>query len=327
MRNGKTLLRLVSVMVVIAMLCMASVFVFGSTQVEAAPALEDTDSGAPSAIVMFPVSEKPNPTGAGLKPVVFNHLIHESKIDDCEVCHHTGDMVTCSSCHTVEGSEDGNYVTLERAMHATEIAKRETGTPSSCISCHNTNLKRLECAGCHSIIMPTAEPAYSNCAPCHSVNVTKEQMISGSAGTLSVEENEELAAQAVYEKSTTYLISSRAIPDSVIIDSIADEYEPTVFTHGTHVDYLMQSIKDDKLAAAFHNDPAILCAACHHNSPFSATPPKCSSCHAAAIDPAVPERPALKAAYHLQCMGCHTAMNLDSPKNTSCNTCHKERAK
>lgn len=275
---------------------------------------------------MFPVSDKPNPTGAGMKPVVFNHLIHEKKIDDCESCHHTGDMVTCGSCHTLEGSEAGNYVTLERAMHAPEIAKRETNTPSSCISCHNVNLQRRECAGCHSIISPATSPIYTNCAPCHSVNVTKGQMTLGSEGKLSAEENEQIAAMAISEQKTASLIQPKDIPNRIVIDSIAKEYEPAVFTHGRHVDSLMERMTEDKLAAAFHNDPAILCAACHHNSPLSATPPKCASCHSVDIDPAVPERPALKAAYHLQCMGCHTAMDVARPKNTSCNTCHKARA-
>ena len=69
-----------------------------------------------------------------------------------------------------------------------------------------------------------------------------------------------------------------------------------------------------------------LCSACHHNSPLSATPPKCSSCHTTSIDPKYPDRPRLKAAYHLQCMGCHKAMKVGRPKNTDCTTCHKQRA-
>lgn len=88
----------------------------------------------------------------------------------------------------------------------------------------------------------------------------------------------------------------------------------------------MERIKDDKLAQAFHTKPETLCAACHHNSPLSATPPKCGSCHTTNIDPKNPTRPTLKAAYHLQCMGCHKAMKVGRPKNTDCTTCHKQRA-
>ena len=88
---------------------------------------------------------------------------------------------------------------------------------------------------------------------------------------------------------------------------------------------LMRRIQDDKLAAAFHKDPASLCTACHHNSPPSATPPSCASCHAARIDPADPGTPSLKAAYHLQCMGCHDGMKVARPLKTSCASCHKPR--
>jgi hypothetical protein len=39
-----------------------------------------------------------------------------------------------------------------------------------------------------------------------------------------------------------------------------------------------------------------------------------------------PERPQLKAAYHLQCMGCHKGMDVKRPVNTSCASCHKAKA-
>ena len=91
---------------------------------------------------MFPVSEKPNPKGSAMKPVVFNHLIHEKKVENCETCHHTGDPVACTTCHTVEGKAEGNFITLDRAMHATNIAKRAKGnTPVSCVSCHEQQTK------------------------------------------------------------------------------------------------------------------------------------------------------------------------------------------
>ena len=49
----------------------------------------------------------------------------------------------------------------------------------------------------------------------------------------------------------------------------------------------------------------------------------CGSCHQTTIDPNKTDRPALKAAYHLQCMGCHTGMNVARPENTDCTGCHK----
>ena len=74
MRNGTSLLLLAA----IALAGAACLTALGGTATAAA--LEPTDSGAPSAIVMFPVSAKPNPKGAAMKPAVFNHLIHEKKI-------------------------------------------------------------------------------------------------------------------------------------------------------------------------------------------------------------------------------------------------------
>lgn len=327
MRNGKTLLRWMEVMVVLAVVSMGCTILLSGEPAQAASALEATESGAPSAMVIFPVSDKANPKGMGMRPVVFNHLNHEKKITECETCHHTGDTVSCTSCHTVEGKKEGNFVTLDQAMHTPTVAKRSTGkTPVSCVSCHNDNLKRRECAGCHSIVIPTKNDA--NCATCHNVtgSMTPEQMVKGSEGKLSAEENEALATETVLAQKPAVAISPKSIPQRVTIDAIADEYAPAVFTHGRHVESLMKRMGNDKLASAFHNNPATLCAACHHNSPLSATPPKCSSCHTVTIDPATPERPALKAAYHLQCMSCHNAMKVTRPQNTSCTTCHKERA-
>ncbi len=331
MRNGKTLLRCMRIMVVLAMattglLCMV---IFA----HAVPELEPTDSGAPSAMVMFPVTEKPNPSGAGMRPVVFNHFLHEQQIPDCESCHHTGDTITCSSCHTVEGKADGNFITLDRAMHAENITKRAEGTttPNSCVSCHVENLKQRECAGCHSII-PNPPRTEQYCASCHDVsyNMTAEQFAQGIKGELDPAENEALAAETVWYRKSKIAgskpIPASEIPNKVKIDGLSDEYEANIFNHRRHYTSLLKRIGDNKLAAAFHTDPTTLCAACHHESPPSKTPPKCVNCHSPTIDKENPGRPALKAAYHLQCMGCHDGMQVARPLNTSCTTCHKERA-
>ena len=322
MRNGTTLL-LLAAMALAGAACLTS---WGAGSASAA-SLEHTDSGAPSAMVIFPVGEKPNPKGAAMKPVVFNHLVHEKKVENCESCHHTGDTVACTTCHTVEGKAEGNFITLERAMHAPKIAKRAKGnTPQSCVSCHEQQLKRRECAGCHVLVKPVRNDAW--CAVCHTVapSMTKEQMQQGIAGDLPAEQNEELAAETVLSRKPVPYLSPMMAPYKVVIDALAKKYEPSVFTHRRHVNSLMERIKDDKLAQAFHTKPETLCSACHHNSPLSATPPKCSSCHTTSIDPKNPDRPRLKAAYHLQCMGCHKAMKVGRPKNTDCTTCHKQRA-
>ncbi len=293
----------------------------------AAPELEATESGAPSAIVMFPVTEKPSPYAAGMRPVVFNHLVHEKVIENCETCHHTGDMQTCSSCHSVEGKEEGKFITLERAMHAENIEKRsgDAVTPVSCVSCHTQALTRRECAGCHSIVK---EPRSENyCASCHDVTpqMTKEHFMLGVKGELDSEENLALATQTVHERKLKVeeKLNVHSIPTHVKIDGISEEFEGNNFSHKRHYTSLIKRMGESKLAAVFHSgNEYALCATCHHNSPPSATPPKCITCHSPNIDPKNPGRPALKAAYHLQCMTCHDYMQVSRPQNTSCGTCH-----
>ena len=110
MRNGKTLLRWMVAMVVVAVACTGLVLtshVANATE----PALEPTESGAPSAMVLFPVTEKPNPAKAAMRPVVFNHLVHEKKVTDCESCHHTGEPVACSTCHNVSATMTDEQMT------------------------------------------------------------------------------------------------------------------------------------------------------------------------------------------------------------------------
>ncbi len=328
MRNGKSLLLRIRTWVVLAMVVPSLLCV--AFMAHAAPELEPTDSGAPSAMVMFPISDKPSPFGAGMRPVVFNHYVHENAIDDCESCHHTGDTVTCSSCHTVEGTEDGNFITLERAMHATDIKDRgaDATTPASCVSCHTQQLlERRECAGCHTIHI-NAPHAETYCASCHDVtpNMTQEQFKQGVRGELSADENLALATETVYlrEKNQKMSISEHEIPQKVYINGLSNKYKGNVFNHKRHYSSLVKRVAEDKLAAAFHKDPLSMCAACHHQSPLSVTPPKCVTCHTPKMDlNSSAERPALQAAYHLQCMACHDAMQVARPLNTSCTSCHK----
>lgn len=330
MRNGKSLLRWMGVTAATVVVGWGCVLASSAANpAGAAPTLEATDSGAPSAIVIFPVTDKPASAGQGMRPAVFNHLVHEKKVTECETCHHTGDLISCTSCHTVEGKKEGGFITLERAMHAPKVDARADGkTPVSCVSCHNRNLKRPECAGCHTLI-PNPPKSAAYCAVCHDgpKSMTAEQLAKGRAGELPSDENLDLAAETVSARKAAAPIPVKDIPYTVVIGDIANEYEPSRFTHARHVGSLLKRIDGDKLAAAFHTDPASVCGACHHRTPPSATPPKCGSCHAREVDKSNPGRPVLKAAYHLQCMGCHKAMNVSRPQNTSCAVCHKERAK
>lgn len=297
----------------------------------AAAGLEPTDSGAPSAIVIFPVGEKPNPNIAAMPPVAFNHVVHEKWMAktgrDCMVCHHTGDPVACTNCHTVEGSAKGNFVNLERAMHATEIAPRPEHTPASCVSCHIHQTTQRECAGCHGQLVRNARKKDSWCNVCHTIapSMTPEMMAQGVAGKLSESKNEKVAEETALARKPVQYWSDQLAPSKVKIDALARNYGPCVFNHRHHALSMRSRIDANALASAFHTSPGTICATCHHNSPPSATPPKCSSCHGQSIDWIQPARPKLMAAYHLQCMSCHKDMKVARPRNTDCATCHKPR--
>ncbi len=318
MRNGKALLS--KMMKTVA--CTICLFVW-CTGPAGAEGLEETDSGAPSASVMFPVTGSTTAVAGSMQPVVFNHLIHERAVTDCETCHHTGDPQSCSDCHTLTGSPDGGNITLEQAMHARKIAPRKNGvTPKSCVSCHEEVIaSRNDCMGCHSVVTPAYDGNW--CNVCHNAQVTPEQLARGTAGAMTAEENLEIATKEVLTRKEPTQVPTSFAPTKVKIGVIADEYESVLFNHRGHVASVVNRIKDDQLAKAFHYQKEIICSTCHHRSPLSMTPPKCSSCHQAKIDPENPGRPNLKAAYHLQCMGCHTGMNVARPVSTDCTSCHK----
>ena len=275
--------------------------------------------GQPESTIMFPVSQKTATPNAAMKPVVFDHKIHESKIAGCRTCHHVR-IGTCTTCHTAEGSEAGYNVNLERAMHREDSAR-------SCVGCHNQQLKKPECAGCHGFIQPVRGQAF--CATCHTdvPGLNDKNFAQGIAGKLAAAEKRELAASTI--KAKEYAVPDlEKMPDVVNIDSLKDQYGPTEFNHKAHLEaYLAGQIEDNKLASAFHTSPATLCVGCHHNSPPSLTPPKCASCHGKTIDAKFPNRPTLKAAYHLQCMGCHERMKVEPVAKTDCTGCHAQPEK
>lgn len=323
MRNRTKLLLLLA----IALAGAACLLFRGPEGTMAAKAPELTDSGALPAQVLFPVSAKPNPGAVGMKPVVFNHKIHETKVQECESCHHTGDPVPCATCHTVEGSALGNFITLDRAMHANDIKQRKNKrTPESCVSCHEKlYTQRKECAGCHAIVQPTHNEKW--CAVCHVdvPNLTKDQFAKGVAGKLDPEENMQLALNTIKARKPVKYTDPTKMNYRVKIDTLVNKYEPNYFNHARHIVSVERKIKDNTLAQAFHSTPEILCQTCHHHSPSTTTPSKCVSCHNPRIDKEHPGRPTLMAAYHLQCMGCHDGMQVKRPRKNDCTGCHKLR--
>lgn len=124
-------------------------------------------------------------------------------------------------------------------------------------------------------------------------------------------------------------------PDSVVLDSLAELYEPVQFNHLMHVD-----LAEGK------------CAKCHHHT--TGAPPvesRCLECHKGGVDGGVYacrdchplkrfeadylaaldqdrqrhhlDKPGLKGALHRNCLGCH----LENGGPAGCQDCHARNAK
>jgi hypothetical protein len=296
------------------------------------------------AMVRPTVAEKPvmgadgKPIKAyGMPPVPFDHKYHEAKSETCVSCHHAALTSCAEKCHTVAGAKDGGFVTLETAMHKADAGQ-------SCAGCHAVNQKRPECAGCHDSTKKGASDV-SACASCHakpgdSLEKVEADLMAKPAGPDTAAIEAGLAEKLLAGKrGATATFALDDIPETVTIGSLSKDYDPSVLPHRKIVLSMVAGMKDSKLAGAFHESDAAVCQGCHHNSPASKTPPRCGNCHPAVESMTASPRPALKAAYHTQCMGCHTAMGIDGkvvdkavgakpvPKATDCAGCHAEKKK
>ena len=245
---------------------------------------------------------------AEMNPVPFNHSAHEGYKDTCLVCHHE-DLNSCNSCHSLAGSKEGGDIKLEKAMH-------QLGNEQSCLGCHEIEQRQKECSGCHASMEKGLQKETDSCLKCHT------EALSGSHGD---SQRPELIAGKLLDsrKAVTDTYKDADIPEKVIIEVLAHEYGSVELPHRKIVQTLVENIQDSKLAGYFHRDQATICQGCHHNSPISKTPPRCVSCHGKPFDEKNPFSPGLKAAYHLQCMGCHDEMGIEQPKSTECTSCHE----
>ena len=274
--------------------------------------------GQPDATMLLPMPA--NIKAADMKgimaPVPFDHKVHEAALDSCRICHHEGRIAACSSCHSLEGGEKGNFVNLAEAMHKADAER-------SCVGCHTVQTQKAECAGCHNP-MPKAQSQQS-CASCHIVPVgaTETQATDGSLLKMDKELLDRMAATTIRERNKNKaVINMQDVPEKVTIGVIANEYKAVELPHRKIVESLDKGMFENKLAQSFHKDVTTMCQGCHHNSPASLTPPKCASCHAAGDMPGPDGRPPLKVAYHNQCMSCHSVMKIEKPANTDCAGCH-----
>lgn len=131
----------------------------------------------------------------------------------------------------------------------------------------------LDCGQCHECAHPTKdEPCMAPC-PRHANNFHSDQ-------------------------------KSIDSPDVLVIDQLAEHYEPVVFAHGLH---------------ARMSDMTGGCTNCHHYSEDSGKIPACRECHDETKGPVDLRKPGLKGAYHRQCMNCHK----DWSHANACGFCHE----
>lgn len=103
----------------------------------------------------------------------------------------------------------------------------------------------------------------------------------------------------------THITSDHSIteaPASIILGELADQYQPVIFDHKAHANMAEMGLD---------------CATCHHYSPPGRIPP-CRECHGGVANPNDLRQPALKGAYHRQCISCHREWSHD----TKCVLCH-----
>ncbi len=165
---------------------------------------------------------------------------------DCIVCHHTGDPVACATCHTVQGSAEGGFVTLYTAMHAQKVAPRKEGTPASCVSCHNKQLANRNCAGCHKTLVKDKKVQNEAwCVVCHSMTpeMTKSKWKPALQGSCPQDRTKPwLSKTALARKQADYWSPMKG-PYKVVINELQGKYEPCVFNHRHHVASLMERIR------------------------------------------------------------------------------------
>jgi len=92
----------------------------------------------------------------------------------------------------------------------------------------------------------------------------------------------------------------------LILDELESVYEPVHFNHSKHA--LMSTMSGG-------------CENCHHFIPPSSGHPACKECHSPDPTRNGTAQPGLKAAYHRQCLGCHTDWDTEA----SCEFCHAKK--
>jgi hypothetical protein len=264
----------------------------------------------PDQVLLTPWEKEMKDPSPFMPAVAFDHKGHEAQTQSCQSCHHDT-LKKCSECHTPDGEEKkGGFVSLYNAMHTTQAGQ-------SCMGCHKEFTAAPECAGCHARMPTVAKQDPATCAACH--NVPPDQY-------RQAQDLSRVAAEAVAARSQGYTkVMADKIPETVVIEDLSKEYEPSRFPHGKVVRAILERTDDSSLARTFHRNQAGLCLGCHHNSPNSLEPPKCGSCHDknGPVSGSDFAKPGLKGAFHGQCITCHQKMKVTQVLANDCVKCHE----
>lgn len=117
-------------------------------------------------------------------------------------------------------------------------------------------------------------------------------------------------------------------PDTVTLKPLAELYEPVEFDHTMHTDVAECAVchhqttgmpatgsRCAKCHSGNETNAPVACSACHEAEPFSA---EALAAKEADTDRYHVDKPGLKGAYHLNCLGCHEEMG--GP--IGCQDCH-----
>jgi hypothetical protein len=275
------------------------------------------DRNQPDAVLVKAVTEEQAALRGEVEKTIagvpFDHKAHEGYNDSCKVCHHAS-LQSCASCHSLQGNADGKMVKLAQAMH-------QKSADMSCVGCHDQQKEQPQCAGCHHSIPPSRSlTSEASCRTCHSAEQVENPV------ELTEAQRRELAAELLAVRQPVRgTVAADQIPETVIIKKLVDQYEPASMPHRKIVLKLAEANQNSKLAAYYHKDPLTLCQGCHHNSPATLKPPQCGSCHGRSSEALNLTRPGLLAAYHQQCIECHTEMGIEKPAARDCTACHAKR--
>ena len=234
---------------------------------------------------------------ARAKAVAFDHKSHVASSRSCQECHHKT-LRPCEDCHTVEGSEEGDWITLAEAHH-------EVSSSLSCVGCHEAEKAKADCAGCHQL-MPGGL-VQASCAGCHT----------GSLDKLAAPEKLPAPEELIGDD----------VDDEIEISRIEDAYEPAKLPHLAIAKKLTDISNNSTLASYFHTDPLTVCTGCHHLGPLEAKAdiPPCVTCHTARDEP-ISSTPTLLGSYHQKCIGCHQQMDpTEQEMPQTCTGCHEEK--